>query len=95
MLKRIGRKEVKGVVCYTKPFVTSNSLLVVMGYPRLEIRIGIEVPVSTITEGAAWATSGSWRYHDSESCRQPINDAVDVVDIVLMPVADKMAEALG
>jgi hypothetical protein len=34
-------------------------------------------------------------YHDAESCRQAVSDALDVVDIVLAPFADKMAEALG
>jgi hypothetical protein len=93
-LKRIGR-VVKGVVCFTKPFMTSNRLLIVMGYPIFEIRIGIEAPLFSICEGAAWETSGSWRYHDAESCRQAVSDALDVVDIVLTPFADKMAEALG
>lgn len=94
LLKRIGR-VVKGVVCFTKPFMTSNRLLIVMGYPSFEIRIGIEAPLFAIREGGAWATSGSWRYHDADSCRQTVSDALDVVDIVLTPFADKMAEALG
>ena len=37
----------------------------------------------------------AWRYHDADSCRQTVSDALDVVDIVLTPFADKMAEALG
>jgi len=94
LLKRIGR-VVKGVVCFTKPFMTSNRLLIVMGYPSFEIWIGIEAPLFAIREGGAWATSGSWRYHDADSCRQTVSDALDVVDIVLTPFADKMAEALG
>jgi hypothetical protein len=40
-------------------------------------------------------TGTSWRYHDAESCRQAVSDALDVVDIALAPFADKMAEALG
>jgi hypothetical protein len=94
LLKRIGR-VVKGVVCFTKPFMVSNRLLIVMGYPKFEIRIGIEAPLFAIREGDPWATSGSWRYHDVDSCRQTVRDALDVVDIVLTPFADKMAEALG
>jgi hypothetical protein len=91
--KRIGRVG-KGVVCFTKPFMKSNRLLIVMGYPKFKIRIGIEAPLFAIRESAAWETSGSWRYHDAESCRQAVSDALDVVDIVLTPFADKMAEAL-
>jgi hypothetical protein len=94
LLKRIGRRA-KGVVCFTKPFMKSNRLIIVMGYPLFEIRIGIEAPLFAISESTAWATSGSWRYHDAESCRQAVSDALEVVDIVLTPFADKMAEALG
>lgn len=91
--QRIGR-VVKGVVCFTKPFMRSNRLIIVIDC-LLEIRIGIEAPLFAIHEGTAWDTSGSWRYHDAESCRQAVSDALDVVDIVLTPFAAKMTEALG
>jgi hypothetical protein len=95
LLKRIGR-TVKGVVCFTKPFTRSNRLLIVIGYSSIfEIRIGIETPLFAIRDGCLWATSGSWRYHDAESCRQTTGDVLDVVDIVISPFAEKMAEALG
>jgi hypothetical protein len=72
----------------------SNRLLIAMGYPAFEIRIGIESPLFAIREGCVWDTSGSWRYHDAESCRQMLSDALDVLDIILTPFAEKMAEAL-
>jgi hypothetical protein len=84
------------ILCFTKLFMNSNKLLIIIGYAiGIEVLIGIAAPFFTINEGRPWTTSGSWRYWDAKSCKQAINDVLNVVDIVITPFAEKMAEALG
>jgi hypothetical protein len=59
------------------------------GYPLFEIRIGIEAPLFTISESHAWANVRILALPRRRKCRQAVSDALDVVDIVLTPFADK------
>ena len=64
---------------------------------RLSLRsgLGFQIPSIPLEMGAPWATTGHWAYRDANECRQALNDAMDVIAIVLMPFADKMLEALS
>jgi hypothetical protein len=95
-LKPFGRAKTE-VLCFSKSFMNSNKIIIIIGTSsvRMETLIGIATPFYTIKDGNPWETSGSWGYRDASSCEQAINDALDVVDIVITPFAEKMTEALG
>jgi hypothetical protein len=42
-----------------------------------------------------WAATGHWAYRDVIECKQALNDAMDVIAIILPPFADKVLEALS
>lgn len=100
LLKRLEPKRAQAY-CFTKPLLLRNKLLIIVDATPpgistfFEVKIGIAEPFYAFSEGSAWATSASWRYRDAAGCEQALNDALDVVDIVLPAFAEKMTEALG
>lgn len=94
-LELFGKVKSK-VLCFSKLFVKSSKILIIIRTAgvRLEATIGISCPYFSIDVGSPWATSGSWSYWDERSCEQAINNALDVVDIVIAPFEKKMSEAL-
>ncbi len=85
---------------FCKQFLDQSKLLIAIGAipfqsTALRVAIGISVPFYIIRDADLWCTSSSWLYWDAESCKQALNDALDVVDIILSPFIDKMGEALG
>jgi len=94
-LKRFGVGK-SGVHCFTRPMKESNNILIIIGPERIffELLIGIQTPFYTISPTSPWVATGSWSYWDAQSCRQALNDALDVVDIIIGPFSQGMAEAL-
>jgi len=90
----------KGVQWFLTPFMTTNKLLIAIEATPListffDLSIGVFDPLFGIREGDPWAVSGSWNYWDAESCERAVHGALDVVDIVLPPLMQKMKEALS
>ena len=89
-----------GVQWFLTPFMTTNKLLIAIEATPListffDLSIGVFDPLFGIREGDPWAVSGSWNYWDAESCERAVHGALDVVDIVLPPLMQKMKEALS
>src|SRR5262245_8851083 len=89
----------KGTYCFARPLTSTTKLLVfVEAQPGIstffEIGLGISAPLYPVRDGAPWATTGHWAYRKADECGQALNDAMDVIAIVLPPFAEKMLEVL-
>jgi len=89
----------QGTYCFARPLTsTTKSLVFVEAQPGIstffEIGLGISAPLYPVRDGAPWATTGHWTYRNADECGQALNDAMDVIAIVLPPFAEKMREVL-
>lgn len=86
-----------GVHCFTKSMETANNILIIIGSAGVffQVLIGIEIPFYTIRAASPWVATGDWSYGDAQECRQALNNALDVVDIVIDPFSERMSEALA
>jgi hypothetical protein len=88
----------QGTYCFARSLTSTSKLLIFveadLGISTFfEIGIGISDPFYPVRDGAPWAVTGYWPYRDAQECRQALNDAMDVIAIILQPFADKMLEA--